>query len=258
MSCSQDNLLRVWALHSLDLVATLPGHRDRVRCLTRGYQQTQQIVYSGSDDKTVRVWDLSRHSLARHGSSRFDHVLRGHTNWVRSVVASKDGRLLFSGSKEVRVWDTLTLCVLHTLRVGSWVFCLAVYNEANEGGSCRLYAGLKSGRIACWSLVNLPEQDHARSLRETSGKDVRALATDGAVLYAGYSNGLFCAWDVCKQQNVGHEVRGEGTTMLGHEAGVRSICTNIVDHSVVMASDDRSIRVWTLPAADAFGQQDLS
>ncbi|EKX31278.1 hypothetical protein GUITHDRAFT_52979, partial [Guillardia theta CCMP2712] len=56
-------------------------------------------IVSGSDDKTLRVWDLeSMEEKAR---------LEGHSRWVTSVAMSKDGKTAVSGSwdETLRVWD---------------------------------------------------------------------------------------------------------------------------------------------------------
>jgi WD40 repeat protein len=58
-----------------------------------------RTAVSGSDDRTVRVWDLP--------GGRCTAVLEGHTGWVRSVAVTADGRTAVSGSDDrtVRVWD---------------------------------------------------------------------------------------------------------------------------------------------------------
>ena len=60
-------------------------------------------IVSGSGDKTVRVWD------AQTGQSVRD-PLKGHDDFVTSVVFSPDGRHIVSGSadKTIRVWDAHT------------------------------------------------------------------------------------------------------------------------------------------------------
>ena len=59
-------------------------------------------MVSGSDDRTVRVWDAATGALAAD-------PFTGHTDWVRSVaVGQLDGRtIVVSGSSDwtVRVWD---------------------------------------------------------------------------------------------------------------------------------------------------------
>jgi WD40 repeat protein len=56
-------------------------------------------IVSGSNDKTVRVWDAERGQELR--------CLRGHEYPVGSVAYSPDGRWIVSGSFDdtVRVWD---------------------------------------------------------------------------------------------------------------------------------------------------------
>ncbi|PJF35147.1 MAG: protein kinase, partial [Candidatus Thermofonsia Clade 1 bacterium] len=57
-----------------------------------------RYLASGSDDRTVRIWDAASGQLLQ--------TLKGHTYLVWSVSWSPDGRYLASGSADgtIRLW----------------------------------------------------------------------------------------------------------------------------------------------------------
>ena len=87
-------------------MVVLEGHTNDVRALTFFEDPATGglRLASGSDDGSVRVWDLDA-----GGAALF--VLEGHTNWVYALTAYADPATgeprLASGSwdKTVRVWD---------------------------------------------------------------------------------------------------------------------------------------------------------
>ena len=76
------------------------GHTAYVRTLA--FKPNSYVLASGSDDDTVRIWDVGDINNLRHV-----RTLRGHTDNVYSVAWSPDGRVLASGSKDgtVRLWN---------------------------------------------------------------------------------------------------------------------------------------------------------
>jgi hypothetical protein len=79
----------------------LTGHEGSVRSIVFSPNGTQAL--SGSEDRTLRIWDLK--------SGRCIAVLEGHTDIVRSVAWSGDGRRLLSASAfhRRRVGDALAV-----------------------------------------------------------------------------------------------------------------------------------------------------
>jgi WD40 repeat protein/serine/threonine protein kinase len=74
----------------------LSGHEGPVHSVE--FSPSGKLVLSGSDDNTVRVWDLA------NGEAK---ALRGHGSIVRSCAFSPDGNVVLSGGDDesVRLWN---------------------------------------------------------------------------------------------------------------------------------------------------------
>ena len=90
----------------------------------------QQAVSAGYMDETLRVWDLERGVCLR--------TLEGHSDHVRGVSVTPDGRRAVSGSKDktLKVWDLTNGACLRTLEGHeegiTCVSALAPWGETNS------------------------------------------------------------------------------------------------------------------------------
>jgi WD40 repeat protein len=110
VSGAEDYTVRLWDVETGSMLKVLKGHLDYVSavatCMAVGLGDAdvtggRVVILSGSDDKSVRLWEAETGTLLR--------VLAGHTDYVLGVATCMlDGRVVVvSGScdKTVRLWS---------------------------------------------------------------------------------------------------------------------------------------------------------
>ena len=200
-SSGQGHALLRWraSLESPALVRTLSGHGRGVNALAL---TGDGRVVSGSDDGTVKVWDLN--------SGQEQRTLSGHGGRVRALALTGDGRVV-SGSDDgtVKVWDLNSGQEQRTLSGhGGRVRALALTGDG------RVVSGSDDGTVKVWDLNSGQEE---RTLSgHGGGVSALALMGDGRVV-SGSHDGTVKVWDL----NSGQEER----TLSGH--GVCGECVGV-------------------------------
>lgn len=92
----------VYDIETRQSVLQLQNHKDDVNAVCFGDVSSPHILYSGSDDSTLRVWD--RRSM---GDGREAGAFVGHTEGLTYVDSKGDGRYVLSNSKDqtMKLWD---------------------------------------------------------------------------------------------------------------------------------------------------------
>lgn len=188
---------------------------------------TGDCLFTGSEDKTIKAWDLCTLSCVG--------TLTGHTYGVTSLAVNV-GRL-FSGSRDdtIRVWDLLTFSCVATLTGHT----RGVSSLAISGG--RLYSGSEDGAIKLWNLSNLEcvttLTGHARPVSLfCCSCCVTCLVVFGDRLYSGSENGAIKVWDLSTLSCI--------ATITGHTGGVA--CLVVSDDRLFSGSGDGTIKAWDL------------
>lgn len=196
-------------------------------------------LLSASSDRTLRRWDLQAEDPGASAA-----VLRGHEAALVACAIGPDGRWAVSGDAlgTLRAWDLgAALPVESPPRSGAHEG--PVTDVRFEPGGTVLSAGddrmLRRWRIeADGSLRPVTRFEGA-----TSGLTRIALDRGGRRLLAGAADGSIALWE-----------QGGSTTaplaLVGHGDRVNDLVVTADGRTLVSASDDDTLRVWDLGAAD--------
>ena len=181
-----------WANYSIrmrysddgDWRGDVSGHTGVVASLA--FKPNSYLLASGSEDKTIRIWDVGDNTNLRHV-----RTLRGHTDWVGSVAWSPDGKTLASTSADgtVRLWNPdngINFAVLrgHTEEV----MCVAWSPDGRI-----LASGSKDKTVRLW---NPDTHGTLRVLRgHTEWASALAFSPNGQTLASGSADRTIRLWN---------------------------------------------------------------
>ncbi|KAI8910287.1 WD40-repeat-containing domain protein [Gorgonomyces haynaldii] len=160
-------LVQLFDLNSRAILRTLSGHQGGVRCV----DFSGQHILSGSDDATVKIWDIAAEEAICD--------LKEHTDHVRSVVVdAMNPHLLLSGSYDhtVKLWDTRNNVCQMTLDHGAPVEKVLFF----KGGSLAISCGLD--RIKVWDMLKQGKLIYSLSHHQKTITDMRFDAENGYLI----------------------------------------------------------------------------
>lgn len=157
-----DAQIKVWDLASGDVRATISGHIMAVRSLV--VSKKYPYLFSGSEDKTLRCWDLEKTNSTSGCQIRSYH---GHVGGVYALALHPELDVLFSSGRDsaVRVWDVRSRVQAMAL-TGHSGDVTALF--AQTGDPQVVLAGM-DGTIRLWDLRNqkcaLTLAQHSKGIR---------------------------------------------------------------------------------------------
>jgi mono/diheme cytochrome c family protein len=200
------------------------GHTDAVLCV--GFSADGKRALSGSQDQTLRLWDVSTGKLLR--------TLEGHNGVIRCLALTSDGKRALSGSDDrtVRVWDLETGKELRRLLGhGDRVRAVALSPDGKRA--------LSAGDDRTVRLWDLEKGQEMVSLSGHTGPVLSvAFSRDGRRALSGGADGLVRLWDLAR----GREVE----SWQAHRRAVRAVAFAPGGKQAVSGGDDRAVRLWNL------------
>ncbi|KAM0815015.1 putative WD domain-containing protein [Seiridium cardinale] len=219
------------------------GHRLGVNGLA--VDPDNAILYSGGRDGVVCAWDLYSVGNSPDSKSKpttkFRASTQAHTHWVNDIVLAANNTALVSASSDltVKIWRPLAGDPeAHTLgEHADYVKCVAT----PKGGDWVVSGGLDR-KIALWDL-----NGKGKALEiDVSGEEITekgsvyALSAGRNILASGGPESVVRLWDPKSGKRI--------TKFVGHTDNVRSILVNEAGDTVMTASSDQTVKVWSVTA----------
>jgi WD40 repeat protein len=225
-----------------------------------------RTALSGSEDKTLKLWDLitgkELRTFTGHGGSVFsvaispdgrtaisgsvDSTLKlwdldsgkelrtfaGHTQPVSSVVISSDGQLALSGSFDMtlKLWDLVSGKELRTFAGHTQpVWSVAISPNGQTAISGSTDTTLKLWDLGSGSAVHT-------FTGHTLVVDSVAISQDGRIALSGSADATLKVWDLANKR----ELR----TLLGHTMGVNSVALSRDGRTALSGGWDNTLKLW--------------
>ncbi|KAI8624597.1 WD domain-containing protein [Xylariaceae sp. FL1651] len=222
------------------------GHRLGVNGLA--VDRDNAILYSGGRDGVVCAWDLdldlgglASSASKRSSTTTFRASTQAHTHWINDIVLASNNTALVSASSDltVKLWQPSTGDgEAHTIgQHADYVKCLATPSNGDWVAS-----GGLDRKIYLWDLYGKGKslEIDVKGEEITEKGSVYALSVGRSILASGGPESIVRLWDPKTGKRI--------TKFVGHTDNIRSILVNEAGDTVITASSDQTIKVWSVTA----------
>lgn len=209
--------MRIWDTKLGQCTKTITGHLKSVTVVKWG---GGGLLYTASQDRTVKVWRASDGILCR--------TLDGHGHWVNTLALNTDYILRIGPFDPVKNSDSSK---------SNRQFALDRYNGVVSNCGERLVSGSDDFTLFLWN----PEQDKKPLARLTGHQqlvnDVK-FSPDGRILASASFDKSIKLWEAKTGKFIG--------TLRGHVQAVYMVSFSVDSRLLVSGSADSTLKLWDL------------
>eukprot|EP00331_Platyophrya_macrostoma_P031703 CAMPEP_0176458216 /NCGR_PEP_ID=MMETSP0127-20121128/32451_1 /TAXON_ID=938130 /ORGANISM="Platyophrya macrostoma, Strain WH" /LENGTH=493 /DNA_ID=CAMNT_0017848723 /DNA_START=18 /DNA_END=1499 /DNA_ORIENTATION=- len=216
-SASKDATVKVWNVDTHSLLYSMSGHGS---CVTKVIWGGQGLVYTSSEDRTIKVWDDEGCLLRSLG---------GHGHWVNTIALSTEYALRTGCFDEKD--ETFTSDEKMQERA------LERYNQLKGSGDERLVSGSDDFTLFMWDPVKSSDPVTRMTGHQQPVNHI-AYSPDGRYIVSGSFDKSLRIWDGISAKFV--------CTLRGHVGPVYQVAWSIDSRYFVSASKDTTLKVWDI------------
>lgn len=225
---SVGNSVRLWHADTGDVIATFKTtHKGNINAVT--FSADDKMLASGSRGGTVELWDVQNQQRIT--------TLRGHTDEIRVLAFSPDGKTVATAAKGetiIVLWDVIDIGRKTGLFAEQITETGAV---AFSPDGKTVVSGHRDGGINLWDVTT---GVHLSTFTGDAGSvTALAFAPDGKMLVNGSADGAIRLWDPSTYILI-------GDARIGHAGRINELTFSPDGSTLFSGGSDGTILVWDM------------
>ena len=233
LGVASGKIIYILERESNKVIQKLEGHNREINTII--FSNDGRLLFSGSSDKTIRVWEIDE-AYSFYKSSynwRFSKLLEGHNWLVNSIKVSNNNNFLFSGGWDTFIikWDIKTLSELNRFDCGDigGIKCINLTNDdkyiISGGGdhTVRVFDSINHNLIAAAK----EHKDFVSCL---------AISEDNTTLVSGGWDGVICVWILPELKLI--------KRFKAHDGMINSIKYSMDQDFIISGGSDKILKTW--------------